>query len=261
MRSFLLHLLDVRNDFERQGLRLGVVQLGDMFELLYPDPYSGKPSTRAEIIASHPLYEEIIELMKRLGTIFITGNHDYSTCESESFLEASIGGVHFEHGFQADNWYQFSNPDKQFWDPMMRLYSGFRRYEARLNHVRRRARLLRAGQHSALGVISGVRERNYSIPPRKYSRQRLKYYMKKGWALHSGVWPSSICVTAHSHSPILYSDSESHPIYFIDAGAWTEGRSDFAIITNREISVCSFRRSAVRVSVSSMIPSLNTKSV
>ena len=76
MRDFLKHLVDVRDDYASRGKRLAVVQLGDLYELRYPHPKTGLPLTKEVIVKSHRLYTEIIDLMHRLDTTFVIGNHD-----------------------------------------------------------------------------------------------------------------------------------------------------------------------------------------
>ena len=258
MRSLLKHLLEVKKDFKKNGQKLAVVQLGDMFELRYPNPSTGKLATREDIIASHPLYTEIYELMKQLNTLFIIGNHDYELAEgSESVLTKTFGNVYVEHGFQADRWYHFSNPHCRMWYSMMYLYATFRKWEARFNRMRRFAGMLSEGQHSALGVLSGERERVTPVDAPAYPLHRLGYYDKRVRDEWRDGRPIRVCLTAHSHRPLLYTHAYHDQSWLVDAGAWTEGRSDFAIITNDEIAVCRYQRATVRVSVPVAAPFFN----
>jgi len=61
--------------------------------------------------------------------------------------------------------------------------------------------------------------------------------------------PTRVIVTAHSHVPLLYTHACNDHCWYVDAGAWTERRSDFVIITNSEIALCRYPRASVRVAV------------
>ncbi len=255
MKDFLEHLIDVKQDMKSQGRRLAVVQLGDMYELRYPHPLTARRLTPEAVIASHPLYETIHNQLLRLETVFIIGNHDYELARSpERVVSANFGRVFCEHGYQADRWYHFSNPQRKFWETSMYLYSHFRRWEARVNKVRRLARNLSEGQQAALGILSGAQERSNPGDAIMYSRHRLKYYDRKFHIdLRRGA-PTRIIVTAHSHVPLLYTHACNDHCWYVDAGAWTEGRSDFVIITNDEIALCRYKRASVRVTVPILAP-------
>ena len=257
MRDFLRHLVEVQQSYRQAGRRLMVAQLGDMYELRFPHPETGRPATRRAIAASHPLYTEILDLLKQLKTLYVVGNHDYELAQSPgTVVAATIGKVYMEHGYQADRWYHFTNPDCRLWQSSMVLYAVFRRWEARFNRFRRMARTLREGQYAAFGVLSGERERNFPGDVLAYPHQRLRYYdgrVREEWRRGN---PVRICLTAHSHIPLLYTHACNDHCWFVDAGAWTEGRSDFAVITSEEIAVCRYRREAVRVSVPVTAPLL-----
>ena len=257
MRDFLKHLVDVRDDYASRGKRLAVVQLGDLYELRYPHPKTGLPLTKEAIVKSHRLYTEIIDLMHRLDTTFVIGNHDYERPgTSKAVMSTQVGSVYLEHGFQADRWYHFSNPQCTMWRSMMHLYGSFRRWEARYNRVRKMTGGLRDGQHAAVGVLSGEEERFSPSDATAYSRRRLWHYDRVVRDLWREGQSVRICITAHSHVPLLYTHACHDHCWFIDAGAWTEGRSDFAIIANDEVAVCRYRRAAVRVAVPAKAPFL-----
>ena len=260
MKSFLEHLVDVQTDYRARGLRLVVVQLGDMYEMRYPHPKTGLPVTLEAIASSHRLYRDILNLMRRLGTVFVIGNHDYELAEATGGeFSATFGRVYLEHGFQADRWYHFSNPECKLWRSMMFMYGIFRRWEARYIRMRHYFGTLRDGEHAAFGVLSGEEERGFPSDATAYSRRRLGYYdmrVRDHWREGQQI---RVCVTAHSHTPLLYTHACHDHCWFVDAGAWTEGRSDFVVITNDEIAVCRYRRATVSVAVPVATPFLEPK--
>ena len=59
---------------------------------------------------------------------------------------------------------------------------------------------------------------------------------------HSPVINSIICVIAHTHMPHLDINIDHGSYMYADAGGWTVGRSDFAVITSEEIAICNYQR-------------------
>jgi len=60
MLDFLIHTDAVRQQLQRQGLRLQLWQLGDMYELCFPHPKHGRDVNVRDIRSSHPVYDEIV---------------------------------------------------------------------------------------------------------------------------------------------------------------------------------------------------------
>jgi len=53
---------------------------------------------------------------------------------------------------------------------------------------------------------------------------------------------TKITVIGHTHHPYINTDVNNGKHIFIDAGAWTSGRSDFVVITNEELAICCYVR-------------------
>ncbi len=46
----------------------------------------------------------------------------------------------------------------------------------------------------------------------------------------------------YSHHPYINTDINDGKKIYVDAGAWTSGRSDFVVITNEEVGICCYKR-------------------
>ena len=102
----------------------------------------------------------------------------------------------------------------------------------------------------------GERERRSPVDAMTYPRHRLDYYGQRVRDEWKAGQPIRICVAAHSHSPLVYTHLSYDHCWFVDAGAWTEGRSDFAVITNHELAVSRYSRVAARATVPVKMPIL-----
>src|SRR5690606_34864792 len=106
------------------------------------------------------------------------------------------------------------------------------------------AKFIEKDEHFAFGVTSGE-EPNYDYPPEKdYTKEYghcLKYFTKR---LKNN--PDSdeikICVIGHTHHPYMKTNVDGGKYIYIDAGAWSGERSDFAVITNEEVAICCYER-------------------
>lgn len=46
----------------------------------------------------------------------------------------------------------------------------------------------------------------------------------------------------YSHHPYINTDINDGKKIYVDAGAWTSGRSDFVFITKEEVGICCYKR-------------------
>lgn len=46
----------------------------------------------------------------------------------------------------------------------------------------------------------------------------------------------------HTHHPYLDANVSNGNYIYVDAGAWTEGRSNFVVVTDEEIALCHYKR-------------------
>lgn len=240
MLSFLRHAESYRSRAEREGYRMRFCQLGDMFELCYPHPDLSRPVSVRDIRRSHPIYEEIVRYFHKLQFSHVIGNHDVSYLLKRGGLPwLRDGSVHLEHGNAADHWSSFTKPEATLWDASMRAFRTFRRWEARSHRWRQQLGLGNRRQRGPIGIQSGMNEQAHLPPSRHYPARQLRYYRDM---MHETADPFRVCVIAHTHYPYLNPVFANGNGMFVDAGAWTEGRSDFVVITNREIAVCRYRR-------------------
>jgi hypothetical protein len=242
MLDFLVHAEASRERLRKSGDRLSMVQLGDMYELCFPHPSFGRDVTVRDIRASHPIYDEIIKLFHELEFKFVVGNHDAEYRQKRGGMyAASDGSVYFEHGYTADRWFHFTNPDHRHWRWSMKVLRGLRRVENRIHQVRRKLSDWDEQCHRAFGVDSGDQERTGITAPAEYPRRHFRYFES---VVESFARRPCVCVIAHTHRPYLSLDFADGECIYVDAGAWSEGRSDFVVITNREIAVCRYKRTA-----------------
>ncbi len=172
----------------------------------------------------------------------MAGNHDvYFHRQNGNSFVATHGDVLLEHGFSADRWYHFTDPTKIGWDLTALGLLAVRQIESHLHMMRRKFGLLESSNHAAIGVTSGEIERA-DFPHRSgYPSRTLRHYSRQLSKMNWFERPR-ICAVAHTHMPMLDPDFLNGECIFADAGAWTEGRSDFVLITNAEIAVCRYRR-------------------
>lgn len=255
MLDFLTHAESCRRMLAGAGARMSMYQLGDMYELWFPHPSLRKKLTVRDIRASHPIYDEIIRRFCELEFRHIIGNHDAEHRQPRRGLyAASDGTVYLEHGYTADYWFCFSNPNHRHWRTSMKVLRAFRRTEARLHRMKKRGECWDGLRHSAIGISSGDRERADMPHPTDYPRRQLSHFER---LVRGSAIPPRVCLIAHTHYPYLDPGFADGECIFADAGAWTEGRSDFVVITNSEIAVCRYRRSA-RAARSDEIPAFRT---
>lgn len=245
MLDFLAYLQRMQWEMFCEGRKLRVVQLGDMYELRFPNAMASQSITSREIRRSHPHYAAIVNALRDVNATLIYGNHDYEHRTLREYCESVRDGhVYLEHGYSADRWYHFSNPNRAFWQPMMTVFRTVRAIEASLAGIRRNWMKLPEDRHVAIGVISGELEISHYPDGRTYPRHAIEYFSERIRRSHANDDTPRVCVAAHTHHPYLDPEFADGRAVYIDAGAWTDGRTDFAVITNDEAAICRYRRTA-----------------
>jgi len=99
-------------------------------------------------------------------------------------------------------------------------------------------------EHFAFGVTSG-KDPNYKYPSEqdylKDYENTLNYYTER-LQKNTENKETKICVIGHTHHPYINTEINDGKHIYIDAGAWTAGRSDFVVITNEEVGICCYKR-------------------
>lgn len=248
MLKFLDYLDTLKEEMALQGKTLRIYQLGDLYEQRFPGMSDeGKNATATEIRMSHPQYDQIINTMNGMRTHFIYGNHDFELRHFPGYRCAAIEGkVYMEHGFTADSWEDFANPYAPLWEAGQLAFKTIREINMFFANLLVTLGVIEKDAFCSIGITSGKRA-NYKYPSNnKYEEEYKDKYLKhfidrlKADPDNCGV---KICVIGHTHHPYLNTDIDNGNYIYIDAGAWTVGRSDFAVITNEEVAICCYRRS------------------
>jgi hypothetical protein len=239
MLDLLAYLEQVQKDLLSEGRNLRVLQLGDMFELCFPHPEGGKVTVH-DIRHSHRDYQEIINAFRRLDTTFIEGNHDFWYHKLRRSPDVVCDGrVRIEHGFAADNWYYFANPYRPGWRPAVAALRWARGVQARAHRLKPQ-RLPFVRRRIEISRLLPQRDGDSRMPdPRHYPRRQFAYFSRLLQSQDPASRPR-ICVVAHTHHPMISSSWAQGECLLVDAGVWTGGRTDFAIITNSEVAVCRY---------------------
>ena len=244
MLKFLNHLGSLKEEMELMDQTLRIYQLGDLYEQRFPGLH-GPNATAVEIRMSHPSYDQIINSMDSVRTHFLYGNHDFELRHFPSFRFAALEGkVYIEHGFTADSWTDFANPRAKLWEASQFVFLTIRELNEFFANLLVAANLIPRDEFYSWGVTSG-KDPFYNYPSEKdYLKNYghcLKYYsdrMKK----NSELKETKITVIGHTHHPYIKTDVNNGKQIFIDAGAWTSGRTDFVVITNEELAICCYKR-------------------
>jgi len=221
-----------------------IYQLGDLYEQRFPGLHSAN-ATAVEIRMSHPDYDQIINMMNGMRTHSLYGNHDFELRHFPGFRFAAIEGkVYIEHGFTPDSWKDFSNPNAPLWEVGQFLFLTIREINEFFANLLVEAKFIEKDELYSWGVRSG-KDPDYAYPSEdEYLRDYghiLKYYSER-MAKNPENSDTKICVVGHTHHPYFKPDVNDGKHIFIDAGAWTSGRSDFAVITNEEVAICCYKR-------------------
>jgi hypothetical protein len=241
--SFLDHLETRKEDFAAAGNTLRIYQTGDLFELRFPSPTNaGANVGAAEIRMSDPEYDLIINRLDHLRTHFIYGNHDFEDRHYPGYrFYAGEGRVYLEHGFAASPWTE--DPRHPLWDPAMFGFMTLRDIEAQYIKLAVAAHAIGKDDHFAVGTIDGKIERGGYPDESGYPAAVLSHYTGKLFS-DPGVPDPRIRIIGHTHHPLLrlVAPAGGGGCILADAGAWTEGRSDFAVVTDEEIAICRYKR-------------------
>ncbi len=245
MFEFLRYLGKLKTQFARRGKRLRIYQLGDLYELRFPSQHNPSANTTAaEIKMSNKIYSGLINTMNSLRTHFLYGNHDFELRHFPGFrLGAIEGKVYLEHGFAADTWEDFSNPTAKLWYPAQLALLDLRKVEDFFGKLLVNTAIIRKDAHFAIGFKSGDKERTGITAAADYPKKQREYYTTR-LLKHTSGKGTRVCIIGHTHRPFLDAKVDGGNYVFVDAGAWTEGRSDFAVVTNEELAICRYRRTS-----------------
>lgn len=247
MLHFLRHLETLKDDLEWNGKKLRIYQLGDMYEHRFPGLSGNGNATAAEIYMSHPDYSLIGNLLRDMRTHHLYGNHDFENRHFPSFRAAAREGqVLLEHGFVPDHWHHFADPGESLWELGQFFFLKLRQVNEFFATLLVRLDAVPADGTYAVGVDSGKRARHdypahavYEDPADDYQRY-LEHYAARLAQPHPDE-PFRVAIIGHTHRPYMDLVNEGKHL-FIDAGAWTVGRSDFAVLTQEEAAICTYRR-------------------
>jgi hypothetical protein len=240
---FLDHLEARKEDFAAEGNTLRIYQLGDLYELRFPSPaHAGENVGAAEIRMSDPEYDLIVNRLDHLRTHFLYGNHDFELRHYPSCrFYALEGGVYLEHGFAASPWSE--DPRRPLWDPAMLGFKTLRDIEAQFVKLLVAAHAIGKDDHFAVGTADGSVERGEYPDEAAYPPALLSHYAGKLFS-DPGIAEPRIRIIGHTHHPLLrlVRPAGGAGCILADAGAWTEGRSDFVVVTDEEIAICRYAR-------------------
>ncbi len=247
--DLLAHCESVRDTMEDAGQSLRVVQIGDMYEMRFPSPVDQtRNATTDDILASHPSYDLIANRLRSLDAEYIYGNHDYEMRHFDNAAFALTDGrVYLEHGFAPAPWSE--DPRKPHWDVAMMGLRVAR--EVELDLIELGLSNLALDIHYGTGVAIGSVERKALPDAATYLRDygiQHEYYSKRivnRVDAPSGGGPEPrIAIIGHTHNPYVDVNpgNDNAGYIYIDAGGWTEGRSDFVVVTSDEIALCHFDR-------------------
>ena len=244
MLKFLNHLSTLKEEMALQDQTLRIYQLGDLYEQRFPGLHSAN-ATAVEIRMSHPDYDQIINTMNDMRTHSLYGNHDFELRHFPGFRFAALEGkVYIEHGFTPDSWQDFANPNAPLWEVGQFVFLSIRELNDFFANLLVSANIIEKDELYSWGVKSG-KDPDYDYPSEndylKNYGHILKYYSDR-LQKNPENKETKICVIGHTHHPIFKTDVNKGKHIFIDAGAWTSGRSDFAVITNEEVAICCYQR-------------------
>lgn len=248
MLHMLKHLSRLKRTLAQHGKTLRIYQMGDMYELRFPG-IGGKNATVGEITMSYSDYSLIFNTFDSLRTHYLYGNHDFEHRHFAGFrFFANEGNVHLEHGFAADKWTDFANPNQPLWEPAQLVFEEIRRVEQFFADLLVATSVIKKDDHFAIGVKDGSIERGNYPDTAEYPVNHPNQFTYYSDRLTNGIDKNSaganvrIDIIAHTHVPYLNTDIGGGDYILADAGAWTEGRSDFAVVTDEEMAICRYAR-------------------
>ncbi len=248
----MLHLLNYLSKLKRKmaakGQTLRVYQMGDMYELRFPG-IGGNNATVGEISMSHIDYSLILNMLDGMRAHYLYGNHDFEQRHFAGYrFFANEGKVHLEHGFAADKWSDFANPNQPLWEPAQLMFKKIRQVEQFFADLLVATSVIKKDEHFAIGVKDGSVERgdypNEADYPINHPNQ-YDFYSDRLVNGRDNEFDDDdirICLIAHTHVPYLNANIGGGEYILADAGAWTEGRSDFAVVTDEEMAICRYAR-------------------
>ncbi len=247
MLGLLDHLEVTKEEMALQQKTLRIYQIGDLYEQRFPGLSStGANATGIEIRMSHPDYDRIVNSMNGIRTHFLYGNHDFELRHFPGFsFAANEGKVYLEHGFSPDTWKDFSNPNAPLWEAGQIVFKTIREINQFFATLLVSVNMIPKDDNYSFGVRSG-KEPVYDYPSEDeyrtaYGPRYFDYYSKRLGSIPD-MPEAKISIIGHTHHPYLDINFMDGKYIYIDTGAWTEGRSDFTVVTNEELAICCYQR-------------------
>ena len=241
LKSLLDYLSDLKDSLGSQNKVLKIFQLGDMYELQFPGVDGN--ALCGEIANSNNDYSYIINSFKDLNAVKIYGNHDFVNCNFDGYLYYALEGkVHLEHGFAGDGF--SANPKNPLWDPTMFVFREINEIKGFFANLAKSLNLLGKDHFFSPGVDSGAAPKKDITTREQYESANgdIKNYYCERLKNNKNGSDIKITIIGHTHQPYIDTQIEDGKYYYIDAGGWTVGRTDFAVVTDEEIAICRYKR-------------------
>jgi predicted phosphodiesterase len=239
--SLLNYFKFLKDSFEDTDNSIRLYQLGDMYEYRFPGPNGN--CTAKDIRFSNNDYSIILDTFDSLNVNKIYGNHDFENRHFNDFkLNYLQGKVYLEHGFAGDIW--TANPENPLWDIAMLAFLGIREINDFFDKIMIEAGQLQKDKTLSFGVTPGNISRKNITSEGDYLRDNVeikRFYCDR---LKNGMNGKDcrISIIGHTHQPYVDVNVDNGNYMYIDAGGWTEGRSDFVVVTNEELAICHYSR-------------------
>lgn len=126
----------------------------------------------------------------------------------------------------------------------MVLFLGIREINDFFDKIMIEAGQLQKDKTLSFGVTSGETSRNNITNNDDYLKNNgeiKSFYCDR---LIKGIngKDCKISIIGHTHSPYIDQNVDNGNCMFVDAGGWTEGRSNFVVVTNEELAICHYTR-------------------
>jgi UDP-2,3-diacylglucosamine pyrophosphatase LpxH len=161
-------------------------------------------------------------------------------------MAAREGQVLLEHGFVPDCWQHFSDPGEALWEAGQFFFLKLREVNEFFANLLISLDAIPADDTYSVGVDSGKTAKHQYPPPAGYVDPDGDFVCYRDHYAARLARPHAdetarVAVIGHTHRPFMEMVNGGEQL-FIDAGAWTVGRSDFAVLTREEAAICTYRR-------------------
>jgi predicted phosphodiesterase len=174
----------------------------------------------------------------------IYGNHDFENRHFQGYqLNYLQGKIYLEHGFAADSW-QANPAAGLLWEISSIGLLAYRDLNEFFNKIEIEAGDLQKDRVFSWSVTSGKNPRKDMTPETDYLKDNgdIKNYYCNRLINRKNSNDCKISIIGHTHHPYIDKNVQNGNFMYIDAGGWTEGRSDFVVATDEEIAICHYKR-------------------